>query len=185
MMSFACGFIGKWLWLVFQWIPRKPFHRELQQFSLARTRNVQGIAFSLASLSHVLWEALGERRLFSSGWQQSLRSIHHKHLFSSWIVFRLPVLCGWERAGGGARALLLLHVARICRLLLGGGRGKRPTLRVRHVGTHSAQELADQMGELQLLGNVRAGVYWPHLRCFLITRQYNLCAKVHNFNLLA
>lgn len=109
-------FIGKWLWLVFQWTPRKLFHRELQQLPLVQTRSIQGIAFSLASLSHILlWEALEEGRLFSSGWQQSLRNIHNKHLFSSWIVLRLPVLCGWERAGGGAHALLLPHVARTCR----------------------------------------------------------------------
>lgn len=99
MTSFTCGFIGKWLWLVFQRTPRKLFHRELQQLPLVQTRSVQGIALFLASLSHVLlWEALGEGHLFSSGWQQPLRNVHHKCLFCSWSALWLRE--SWWRSTG-------------------------------------------------------------------------------------
>lgn len=92
MAASACGFTGRRLWLVVVWTRRKLIHRQLHQLLLVHTRRVPGLAFSLAGLSHaLLWEAPGERCLFSSGWPQSPRSVRHEQLFGSWVVLWLPV----------------------------------------------------------------------------------------------
>lgn len=83
--------------------------------------------------------------------QNNLRGSHHKHLFFSGLVLRLPVLCGCKRADDNMCIAIptcgqdrRIYPKRYFRVQM-----EKVQLWVKHMGTHTVPELADQIGGLQ------------------------------------
>lgn len=76
--------------------------------------------------------------------QNNPRGRHHKHLFFSWLVLRLPVLCGCKRADDNMCIAIptcdqdrRIFPKRYFRVQM-----EKVKLRVRHMGTHTVPEIA-------------------------------------------